>query len=61
MRKKRVKHVNALMWENMPCKTSLKYKHSIQFRKENADGTTINSLVLCKIALLTEILILHSA
>lgn len=41
--RKRVKYVNALMWKNMPCRTSLKYKHSIQFRKENADVTTIAS------------------
>lgn len=40
---------------------SLKYRLNIQFKKENVDGITTNSLGLCKLALLTEILILHSA
>ena len=39
----------------------LKYRLNIQFRKENADGTTINILTLCKLALLSEIPIPHSA
>lgn len=46
--------------KNMPLGTSLNYRLSIQFRKENADGTTINNLTLSKLAVLTEILALHS-
>lgn len=45
----------------MPLGMCLKYRLNIQFRKENADGFTTNSLALCKLALLTEVLILHSA
>lgn len=45
----------------MPLGMSLKYRLNIQFRKENADGFTTNSLARCKLVLLTEVLILHSA
>lgn len=49
------------MWEMMPFGMSLKYRLNIQFRKENADGITTSSLALYKLAVLTEILVLHSA
>lgn len=45
----------------MPLGMSLEYRLSIQFGKENADGITTNSLALCKLALLAEILTLQSA
>lgn len=45
----------------MPLGMSLEYRLNIQLGKENADGITTNSLALCNLVLLTEILILHGA